>query len=134
MAWDSELVEGFDKYGPVGCLAFPVIPVGEGTIPTGSFDPLVASLNGISGCACQINNGTMSKTVPGNYARVLGGCRIKSNLLVNTGGFQFLDAVTAQISITINTLGQSVELRGGTGGTVLATSTQTIAANTVHYL
>ena len=134
MAWDSEFVEGFDKYGPVGCVAFPVNTVGEWTITTGSFNTLVTSLNGISGCACQINNGTMSKTLSGNYARVLGGCRIKSNLLTNAGGFQFLDGVTAQISIIINTLGQIVVYRGGTSGTVLATSTQTIAANTVHYL
>ncbi len=81
-------------------------------------------------------SGTMaaSKTLPGNYARVIFGIAFQSDLSTNSNIVTLSDAGTAQVSVNVNTAGQIEVRRGGVTGTVLGTSVSSVTANTWHYL
>jgi len=134
-------LEGFDKYGPANSNSASVGPMliaGEWTTSSGSGFALVAALAGV-GQALQIviNSGgnLLSKTLPASYSRLIGGVRFSTNLAGSAApGITFYDSGTAQCSIVFNTAGTIGLRNGGTSGTVLGTSSQTISANSVHYL
>lgn len=140
---DFEFIDGFDKYGPTGepNLATNLI-AGEWNTANGiatADSGIVAALSG-TGYALKLRRASLStaatftKTLPGNYARIIGGFTFASPLSVAGQGVVFLDGATAQLSITVNTSGQ-IEVRRGTfTATLIATSTQNVAANSVHCL
>jgi hypothetical protein len=133
--------EGFDKYGGTNTGSTTVaglLTAGEWTSSGASTFSIVSPLSA-AGQALQIafnNNVTsLSKTLPASYARLIGGIRISGGLLGNNAGVSFLDAGTAQCSITLNFSTGTISLRnGGVAGTALATSGTSVSANSTHYL
>jgi hypothetical protein len=129
--------EGFDKYGGINSNVAAVVALltaGEWTTTAGTVWQIVAGLSG-TGYAAQIgSNSSITKTLALSYGRLIGGIRFQSTLAA-TSGISFQDAGTAQAGITINTNGTISARNGGfAAGTVLATSTASISANTTHYL
>lgn len=131
-------LEGFDKYGADNSNSAAVgamLIAGEWTSTPGSTLNLVAPLSA-TGQALQIafnGNFALAKTLPANYARLIGGVRISSNLggAATGGGIGFYDGATQQAAIKINSSGL-ITLNGGVG--LLATSSASVAANSTHYL
>jgi hypothetical protein len=131
-------MDGFDKYGPspnsTGTTYLGLLLTAEWTTATGTGLAIAAPLS-LTGQALLFNGSvsTLTKTLA-NYPRLIGGVRFSSNLVTNCG-INFLDAGTAQVGIGINTTG-TISVRNGTfsAGTVIATSTATVAANSIHYL
>jgi len=130
--------EGFDKYGGPNSNSANVnalLTQGEWTSSSGSGGQIVAGLSA-TGFAFQANTagGTITKTLPSSYARLIGGMRFSSNL-AQVCGIQILDGASGQTGIAINTTG-TIAVRNGSfsAGTILGTSTATISASSVHYL
>lgn len=143
-------IDGFDKYGPAGCLGtssqtlVQMLTQGEWNstvFESGASIAIVAPLSAV-GQAIQFIGGSsgsvgssLSKTLPNNYSRLIGGFRFQASLYVSTGGVTFSDAGTNQCSIAVNSTGTISFYKGATnGGTVLATSSTSITANATHYL
>lgn len=128
--------DGFDKYGginPIAANVTALLTAGEWTSASGTQLFIVAPLSS-TGFAIQLGNGqSITKTLPANYSRLIGGVRFSSTLGTN-GGLSFLDAGTAQASITVNTTGTFSVRTGGVAGTALGTSAATVTASTTHYL
>jgi hypothetical protein len=134
-------LESFDKYGAANSnntVVSALLTAGEWTsaLTASTFPTVVAGLNGLSGFAVLLGGtaNVLSKTLAGNYSRLIGGHRF-ANSLAAGAGIQFLDAGTVQASIQFNTTG-TFSVRNGiyTSGTVLGTSTASVTANTTHYL
>lgn len=134
------LLDGFDKYGPTnqnnGTIVNNLLTAGEWTSSTGSGTDfaIVAGLSS-SGFALFLGfNGSVTKTLAASYSRLIGGVRFASTLGF-AAGVQFRDASTDQCGICINTAG-TIAVRNGTfnSGTVLGTSSVSVAANTTHML
>lgn len=147
---DSEFIDGFDHYTGAGNVTLSVntlllqewnsITNSGGTAPT-TF--IVDALSG-TGYALRFNfaNGTfndhtayIAKTLPGNYARQIGGVTISpiTNASNHGVGVTFLDGVTAQLSIVVNhTTGTISVRRGSPVGTLIATSTESMSIGSVH--
>jgi hypothetical protein len=133
-------VEGFDKFGGVNANNAGVqalLTAGEWTSAGSSQCSIVAPLSA-TGQAVQIafnsNSPLLVKTLAASYSRLIGGCRISSNLTLNNAGFGFGDAGTTQCSITVNPAG-TISLRAGApSGTAIATSSATITAGSTHYI
>ena len=136
-------IEGFDKYGPPGqnvpSLASMLIQ-GEWNviIPYGSDNPYVAPGLSESGYALAINGGSggggvLSKTLPASMSRIIGGFRF-STTLNNSGACQFLDSLTVQCAISINRTTGLLSIWSGAAAVLLQTSSQSISADTTHYL
>jgi hypothetical protein len=129
-------IEGFDKYGGINSLDANVVALltmGEWTSAGGSQHQIVAPLSS-TGFALQLGNGSsITKTLPANYSRLIGGLRFSSALSAN-GGLSFLDAGTAQASVTVNSAGTFSVRTGALAGTALGTSSASVTANTTHYL
>jgi len=129
-------MDGFDKYGPNSISGVAaLLTAGEWTSAGGSGHNLVSGLSS-SGYALQLGGGvnvSVSKTLPASYARLIGGFRVST--VLNGTGVTLLDSGTAQCSIAFNAAGTISVIRGAIStGTVLATSTATISANTTHYV
>jgi hypothetical protein len=131
-------IEGFDKYGAVNLAGGAINPYlsGDWTTVSGSGSQLVGGLSA-TGYALQLAvNTTLSRTFAANYGRLIGGMRFSANLASNPcGGIQFNDASGNQCGIGVNNTG-TISLRNGSwsSGTVLGTSTVSVAANSTHYL
>jgi len=129
-------LEGFDKFGGLNSSDASVVALltaGEWTSSAGSIHQIVAPLSS-TGFSLQLGASTsITKTLSTNYSRLIGGIRFSSTL-TNNGGITFLDAGTAQASITINTTGAFSVRTGGITGTALGTSSVTVTAGTTHYL
>jgi hypothetical protein len=141
---DFDFTEGFDKYGPTGEVNIATnIALGDWTtvssIVLADGSGIVASLVG-PGYALKLRRSsvssatTVTKTLPGNYARVVGGFTFATPFTVAGQGITFIDTATAQFSLSINAAGQIEARRGGLTATVIATSTQTVTTNSVHCL
>lgn len=136
------MLEGFDKYGP----PYVAIPDLETSLNSGGWSyitvytnpAIVSSLGGVSDYAVQLSGVSLflapiAKTLPANYSRLIGGFRFSANLLHSTG-LMFIDGSTTQCSIKIDYISGFISICEGENGTVLATSSASVAANTVHYL
>jgi len=127
-------MDGFDKYGGINSIDANVIALltaGEWTTAGGSQHQIVAPLSS-TGYSLQLGNSTsITRTLPANYSRLIGGMRFSSPLSFN-GGLSFLDVGTAQASITINSTGTFSVRNGGLAGTALGMSSATVTANTTH--
>lgn len=138
MAADAEFIDGFDKYGVSGN---PLALMVEGewtsysvTVPAAT---VVAALSG-TGYAIRFvqtgNTSTISKTLAANYARFIGGATVSCSLNVTAAPIVFNDITTAQLCVTIETSGKLGIRAGSVTGTLLATSSVNISANTVHVI
>jgi hypothetical protein len=130
-------LEGFDKHGGINAIDANVVALltaGEWTSTAGSAHQIAAPLSS-TGFALQLGNGTsLTKTLAANYSRLIGGVRFSAALTTTNGGLSFLDAGTAQASVTVNSTGTFSVRAGGVAGTALGTSSATVTANTTHYL
>ena len=136
------LIEGFDKYGPAG-VAIPApgpsLNMGRWSSLTGYLPSIVSGLAGLGGYAMQLGtvpssfSGILSTTLPANYSRLIGGFRFTTNL----GGYvgcTFYDNTTSQCSILVQPTSGLISIYTGLEGTLLAMSSASVAANTVHYI
>jgi hypothetical protein len=126
--------EGFDKYGGAnsyGAGVSALLTAGEWNSTSAS--PAIVAPLSQTGQALSL--GTITKTLPGAYGRLIGGLRFNSPLGTVNLGLQFLDGGSSQAAVQINTTG-TVSVRNGlfNSGTVLGTSTASITANTTHYI
>lgn len=130
-------IDGFDKYGTPG-QTYPVPMtqlMSDWTANGGGSASIVAGLSA-GGQAIQLNAATawISKTFPTNAPRLVGGVRFNSNNLGGSPSFTLSDNNNNQCSVSFNVAGTISVHSGSGGGTVLATSTATFAANSTHYL
>lgn len=139
-------LEGFDKYGPIGeNTPDPADLMAQGQWTSHGASPSWNIVAGLSktGTAFQYGSGTdawVSKTLPNNYSRLIGGFRFK---WMSVGAFgpliQFQDVSTPQISVRLEPDGTFTILRnayqtGVFGGVILETSTYSITEFVAHYL
>jgi hypothetical protein len=132
-------IEGFDKYGTPGYPGTSTLLVAEWTIAGGGMS--ISTPLSSTGQSLSMGNGQISKTLPGDFNRLVGGYRFKSNL--GGAGLQkcgiFLgDSNVNQVSVYALSgsgfIGISNGLNVGQGGVPLATTTLSIKANSIHYL
>lgn len=145
---DFAYIDGFDHYSDKG----------DGTIDVGSLltrewtslSPstpgalLVTALSGPAAGAALRLSGTngyfaVRKSVPGNYARNIGGVTIKIPTITGNAGnavsVALYDSTTAQLSINVNWITGTISVRRGDGGaTIIATSTEAISAGSTFVL
>lgn len=128
-------IDGFDKYGPAGQNTPAVqslLTAGEWTSVALTSSGIVAGLSG-TGLAVNIRAGDIfSKTLSGNYSRLIGGIRFNSTL-AGSVSVEFYDGTTAQATIQLLTTG-FIQIRNGVVGTVIAVSSVSVSANSTHYL
>lgn len=138
-------IEGFDKYGvpnadggasnaPPGVAN--LLAQGDWTsCSTGTNSGIVAGLSASGGAFRIAGSVVLSKTLAANYPRLIGGIRFSSSL-TNVGGVQFMDTSTAQCGISINAGTGTISIKNGnsSSGTVIATSTVSVSADSVHFL
>lgn len=128
---DYEFMDGFDKYGPAGNQNGGVLlDDGEwSSISTTSVAEYQFQAGIVTGQLLRFgsngnaSNNVLSKTLPANYQRCVGGCYMGNNQ--NSSGaptsVRFGDANTPQCSITVNMDG-TISLRRGTqSGTIIQT-------------
>ena len=131
MAFDAQFTDGFDKYGPTGVTISSATQLnGEWTSinNVSQSHSIQAPLFGGVGYSYQIaqfnvvQTGSLNKTLPGNYARIIGGCYYQTTLAGNSNGINFSDGGTTQVQIAVTNTGQ-ITCNG-------LTTTQTVSANT----
>jgi len=140
--------EGFDKYGPVGTLGIAsassiTLLLQEWTSWYDRYGGInlvspLSSGNG-SGISFSTSTGTspasaLMKTLATNYSTLSGGFRFTSPLGSLGTGVSFLDAGSYQCSITFNTNGTISVVNGSVAGSIIATSSASLVANTINYL
>lgn len=137
------VIEGFDKYGIANNTTFGVAgppPISQGgwSLVTGFGTVAVAAPLSATGQAMSLIIGStgvlkMSKTLPANFARLIGGFRFSSQI---TGlcGITFLDNTTDQFSINVQPTSGFISVNQGLNGTQLQISSAAVAGNTIHYL
>lgn len=139
---DYEWIEGFERWGSAGSdsadwgyagymddgeytsISINGAELVAGLVPSAGGQALQASLGSIT---------TLSKTLPANYARVIGGCTLytllgtqQSNTFVS-----FNDGGTNQIAIGYNTSGNLWVSRNGTA---IATSTEVMSYGSTNVI
>jgi hypothetical protein len=134
--------DGFDKYG---IPSFPNSQINIDTILQGEWTTAYANNVALplssTGYAISQGNSTLSKTLPGNFTRLIGGVRFKSPLSgtagQTSGQVNFSDSGLTQASICILSGTGWVSLVGYAGTnavTIATTSTFSLHANSIHYL
>jgi hypothetical protein len=141
-------LDGFDDYGPAGLmsgLSTQQLLNNSGWTFGNAYTTasIVAGINGESGNALYLpgisgGNGTVvSRTLPANYNRVIGGFRFNSALLGNFG-VSFADANTNQCSVIVEAVSGLIFVVQGygspTSANILGQSNNSVSANTTHYL
>jgi hypothetical protein len=137
-------LDGFDKYGPpVNALFNPTIvtpPLAQGkwTLQNAFGNPNIAPGLSATGYAVQLTVGSvgsigMSRTLPTNYARLIGGIRFSAPLAGDCG-IVFYDNATPQCSVIIENTSGFIAVKQGSNGTTLQLSSASVAGNTTHYL
>ncbi len=150
---DYEFIDGFDKYGPVGTVYSTTVPqvmAGEWTgmaAPNGG-TPSISVLDGLAGIGRRLRFnmssgfagspfGTFRKTLPSNFARIIGGgCFLFPSLPganMYAGIANFVDATTDQVCVSLNPSGQIEVRRGNPVGTLLG-SGGALSAATEYYI
>lgn len=131
-------LEGFDKYGQTNTDSATVIGLLQtGDWNTASGTPTIVTPLSATGLALQVGaNSLITKTLSGNYARLIGGFRFNSITLGSTLAMQFLDGASLQSAVTLNVTTGTISVKNGSfsTGTVLGTSVAAVAANSIHYL
>lgn len=134
------LIDGFDDYGPSGVYTPSLsnsLSEGGWSIATVYTQPnIVNGLAGVGGYAIQFNNNIaepeiLSKTLPANYTRIIGGFKFSGNLLTYAG-CAFVDNTTTQCSIVVNSISGFITIKQGSNGNTLGQSSVSIASNSVH--
>jgi hypothetical protein len=127
-------MDGFDKYGPLNTNATSVTALMAGEWTTITIITIVAPLSATGQAILLGSGGSLAKTLPASYGRIIGGIRFNSTLGGNVG-IQFLDGASNQCGIQIPTTGL-ITLRNGAynSGTVIGTASSAISANITHYL
>lgn len=138
------MFEGFEKYGPIGAYIFNssttsdlyTAVVAEWNVGNVSGTSSLATVAGtVSPIAFRFaSSALLSKNLPANYPTLIFGFRITSDLTATSSGITLSDGGTAQVTVQLNTSGKIEVRRGGAAGTLLATSTQSVIANTSHYI
>ncbi len=143
MAYDAEFYDGFmTSTAPAGIALTAGLFGGEWTSyapASGGSIAIGAALSGTGGSLAMTPSASgglssLVRTVPGNYARFIGGARINAPLLQTFCICELRDAGTAQISLTLETSGQFGIREGTYNSTLLASSAQSISANVTHYV
>ncbi|MDE3037008.1 MAG: hypothetical protein KGJ21_00925 [Pseudomonadota bacterium] len=126
--------DGFDKYGQLNMYTNYSTMGDEWTsVPSGGYGLLVAGRFSNS-LAVNLTYGyTASRTLPGNYSRLIGGIAMQPGLVGNCGVI-FGDAGTNQCSVGFNSSGKLVLWQGGLGGTQIAITSTAITAGSWHYV
>ena len=142
-------IDGFDKYGPVGFGGAAQIgtqPYLQGSLQQewtvcGSSSMMIAAPLSATGGSLSLNNSNYSyvrKTLAANYSTLIAGVRFNLPLGTIKPGIVFLDNGSVQCSIVWNSSGTisiyNGDNSGGLGGTLIATSTVSVSANSTHYL
>jgi hypothetical protein len=128
--------EGFDKYGAGGSVA--TLMIGEwNTAYNISIEPALSS----TGYAVGSGDGSCSKTLPGNFSRLIGGIRFQSGLGgsagSNAGGVTFCDGGGYQAYVAIMQGTGWIQIGGFSGDTgvpIATTTTISVKENSIHYL
>lgn len=129
--------DGFDKYGPPGYPGTSALIVAEWTI-AGNLN-----INGplsSTGQSLSMGNASVSKTLPGNYTRLVGGVRFQSNLGGSPGtnaGISLGDSGNNQVSVNILSGTGWININGFIGTTfepIDHTTAISVKANSIHYL
>ena len=139
------MIEGFEKYGPVGAYIFNSSDTTSDLYPAvlaewsiggiGGTSNLYTVAGAVSPVAFNfISGASLSKGLLANYPTLIFGFRITSDLTATSSGITLSDGAAAQMTVQLNTSGKIEVRRGGAAGTLLATSTQTVIANTAHYI
>lgn len=144
---DYEFIDGFDKYGPVNNdltqVANTPLWADEWSSISGNgyaYARVIPPLNGvIAGHAgMQLTSGfgnsvcVMSKSVPGNYARCLGGFTYNPTDGFSISPIYFRDGLTVQLTLQLNAATGKIQIYRGNVGTLLATSVETITQGTTR--
>lgn len=133
--------EGFDRYGPASVRLpspYTTLPQGKwGTSPFGTIS-IDAPLSAL-GQAVKLHIFTnqvvsLTRTLPNNFTRLIGGIRLNCDLDENHMGVAFVDNSTTQCSIVLEPMSGFFTIRQGAAGAVLQQSLASVAANTSHYL
>jgi hypothetical protein len=148
MAYDAEFIKGFDKYGPaepanlnstalIGAMSGEWNGWYAGSGYANATSEYAASLLG-PGQSLWLWRGIAAKSaifksLGANYARFIGGFYFQSDL-VGPMGITIGDGSTDQLTVSVEASGLLAIREGGIDATILATSTQSVAANTVHVL
>jgi len=132
-------MDGFDKYGGLGNNSVAIAALmtqGEWNSFAGSNSAQIVAGLSPTGFAVQVgSNMGLSKTLAGNYGRLIGGMRFSVPSLAVVNGITFNDTSSNQCSITINVTTGTFSVRtGGNIGTAIGTSGASITTNTTHYL
>lgn len=145
MAFDREYTEGCSKYGVSGTALIIGAMAGAwtnfySTFGSGSW----AVANSLQGAGYSITSTSgsggsgsgytsISKTLLGNFNQVCGSVMIKTPLTTSNVGVVYGDGTADQVSICIEpSTGFVTVRRGGNSATIIATTVQSVAANSVH--
>jgi hypothetical protein len=145
-------IEGFDKYGAANEateLVRPLLAMGGWTLANPINDNqayfIIPGLAGFGGGALQLgptvtpSSNSLVRAMPGNYTRLIGGCRVQSDNGASMG-IMFFDVSQCQCFIKIaNTTGNIGMFQGNVGSgidaaTQIAISTAAVAGGTSHML
>lgn len=134
---DFAFIDGFDHYSEKGDLTLDIstLLLRDWTSQIGGNHFLTTALTGpAAGCALRIsgsgngNTAGIRKTLPGNFARNIGGISAKPVTWGAAGeSFQilFYDGTTVQFSLNLNAVSGTISARRGDGAaTVIATSVE----------
>lgn len=139
-------LEGWDKYGapktnltdarntPLWTDEWQFTITGSGIYldnPTNGVVPGHASLQ-LRSANAGGSSSRIQKSLPNNYARVVGGFTALMVDSFSQCGMLFMDAGTTQLTLLLNNSTGHIEVRRGDWGTLIATSTDTYAVNTPH--
>jgi hypothetical protein len=148
---DYVFTEGWDKYGPVNTSIWDTYNVAltvDEWRSIGGGDthyievPLSGTVTGHGSYRQKASNSGNSpaqdlKSLPANYARVVGGFTFKAVDSFSQNGLTFVDVAAGvnQLTIQLNMSSGHIEIRRGwRGGTLMATSLESWSVNTVHVL
>lgn len=148
---DFIFIDGFDHYTDAGDNTLNIgslITRDWTTADQGNGMFITAALSGpAAGCALRVTNsgngGTpagIRRTVPGNYARHIGGVTFKPvafGIAGESWGVCFIDGTTFQLSIVINSVSGTIAVKrgdGASGTTTIATSAESVTSGSVNVL
>jgi hypothetical protein len=141
-------MDGFDKYGAT-YFSFDdiIIDASDPTCRTLITEGDWTFLNTINtyttvfpplsetGYSLGLVGGPLTKTLPNDYSRLIGGVRIQSFGLMSNGGIVFLDDSSYQCSITLDAVTGLVSFRNGNiTGNSIETSVVNVSAGVTYFL
>ena len=128
-------IDGMDKYGGLNNnspIINALLAAGEWTSAVGSANLIAAGLSATGFALTAGNSGSFIKTLPANYARLIGGFRF-SGTLVGQSSVLFRDGATSQCTLSLETTG-AINLRTGSNTGTILQSGGTVSASSIHYV